>query len=93
MTEESRLERIEAKIDQLSDAMVSLARAEEKLISIEKQNYNHYERMNKMSQKIDDLESRTSDNTRAITLINRVSWTLVAALITFVVTSADKILM
>lgn len=93
MTEESRLERIEAKIDQLSDAMVSLARAEEKLISIEKQNYNHYERMNKMSQKIDDLESRTSDNTRAITLINRVSWTLVAALITFAVTSADKIFM
>lgn len=88
---DNRLDRIESKIDQLSAAMVALARAEEKLISIEKQNYNQYERMNKFSQKIDELEERTADNSRSIQIINRVSWTLIAALITFGVSAAGKL--
>ena len=35
MADESRLDRIESKIDKLSEAMITVARAEEKLISME----------------------------------------------------------
>lgn len=70
----SRLDRIEAKIDALSDAMVSLARAEEKLIAVEKNNFTHYERMNKLSEKIDSLERKVEDNARTISVINRMFW-------------------
>ena len=34
-TNESRLDRIESKIDKLADAMISLARAEEKIIALQ----------------------------------------------------------
>ena len=47
-TQSQRLDRIEDKIDKLSDAMVSLARAEEKLIAIEKNNHSSLERMNRL---------------------------------------------
>ena len=45
-TQAQRLDRIEDKIDKLSDAMVSLARVE-KLIAIEKNNHSAVERMNR----------------------------------------------
>ena len=71
---EGRLERIEKKIDDLSTAMISLARAEEKLLSIEKNNFASYERMNRLSRKIDDIEKLTIENSRTVSFINRVFW-------------------
>lgn len=77
----SRLDRIEVKIDALSDAMVSLARAEEKLIAIEKNNFTHYERMNKLSEKIDHVERKVDDNTRTIAIINRMFWIIMMSVV------------
>ena len=36
-TNETRLDRIESKIDKLADAMISLARAEEKIIALQEE--------------------------------------------------------
>lgn len=72
--DDARLDRIEKKIDQLSDAMISLARAEEKLIAIEKNNHANYERMNRFSQKLDSIEERVQDNTKTIQIISRLFW-------------------
>ena len=47
-TQTSRLDRIAQKIDKLSDAMISLARAEEKLISIEHSNVDLKVQINDM---------------------------------------------
>lgn len=71
---DGRLERIEKKIDDLSTAMISLARAEEKLLSIEKNNFASYERMNRFSRKLDDIEKLSIENARTISFINRVFW-------------------
>lgn len=71
---DGRLERIEKKIDDLSTAMISLARAEEKLLSIEKNNFASYERMNRLSRKLDDIEKLSIENARTISFINRVFW-------------------
>ena len=74
---ESRLDRIEKKIDDLSDAMISLARAEEKLTSIEKNNFASYERMNRFSRKLDNLEKVVNDNSRTVSIITRFFWIFV----------------
>ena len=74
---ESRLDRIEKKIDDLSDAMISLARAEEKLTSIEKNNFASYERMNRFSRKLDNLEKIVDDNARTVSIITKFFWIFV----------------
>lgn len=78
--EESRLDRIEQKIDKLSEAMISLARAEEKLMAIEIDRHNIIERLNRHSEKIDELNDLVRDNTRTINNINKVFWLVLAAI-------------
>jgi len=73
-SQNSRLDRIEEKIDKLSDAMISLARAEEKLIAIEKNNHANYDRMNRFSQKLDSIEDKVNDNARTIDVIKKTFW-------------------
>jgi DNA repair ATPase RecN len=70
----SRLERIEKKIDQLSEAMISLARAEEKLIAIEKNNFAQYERMNAHSVKLDDIEQRLVACEKSLAIFSKLYW-------------------
>lgn len=71
---DSRLDRIETKIDDLSTAMISLARAEERLIAIEKNYFAHYDRLNRHSEKLDEIERAMTDNTRTINVISRLFW-------------------
>lgn len=78
-TQTQRLDRIEEKIDKLSDAMISLARAEEKLIAIEKNNHSNFDRMNRFSQKLDKIEDACMDNSRTIGIITRMFWLVIGA--------------
>lgn len=73
-TQTKRLDRIEGKIDKLSDAMISLARAEEKLIAIEKNNHANFDRMNRFSQKLDQIEVKVNENAHTVGIINKVAW-------------------
>jgi len=52
---DSRLHRIEEKLDRLADAMVAMARAEEKINALQDDHDKMYERLNRLSQKIDDI--------------------------------------
>ena len=78
-TNSQRLDRIEEKIDKLSDAMISLARAEEKLIAIENNNHAAYERMNKFSQKLDDIEKKVDENAHTVRIINTIVYMVAVA--------------
>ena len=80
-TQTQRLDRIEEKIDRLSEAMIGLARAEEKLIAIEKNNHNNFDRMNKFSVKLDDIEKKVDDNARTVAIINKVVYAISVAVI------------
>ena len=70
--EEQRLARIEDKIDKLSDAMINLARAEEKLINIEKANSQHFERMNRFSQRMDDIEDSVNEQGKTVKVMQYI---------------------
>lgn len=84
-TQAKRLDRIEEKIDKLADAMVSLARTEEKILSMEKQSHNHFERMNKFSAKLDLIEDKVNENALTVSIINKVAWVATTAMIAAIV--------
>jgi tetrahydromethanopterin S-methyltransferase subunit G len=84
-TQTQRLDRIEEKIDRLSEAMISLARAEEKLIAIEKNNHNNFDRMNRFSAKLDDIEKKVDDNARTVAIINKIVYAISVAVIAGIV--------
>lgn len=81
MTMETRLDKIEEKIDKLTDAMVSIARAEEKLQNMEKNWQSNYERMNRFSQKLDDIEDTVKSNSHTVGIINKLFWAVIVAMI------------
>ena len=68
----TRLDRIEEKLDKLGEAMVSIARAEEKLIAMEQKHAAQYERMNRFSEKLDNIEKIVQQNTNTVELYNKV---------------------
>jgi len=87
---EDRLTRIEQKVDKLADIMVSLARAEEKIGALQDDHDNMGERMNRFSEKLDNIEKAVNENTRTISIINRLFWIVVVAGATVI---ASQILM
>jgi len=77
----SRLDRIEEKLDKLTDAMVAMARAEEKIINLQEDQHNMFDRMNKHSEKLDEIERVCNDNHRTICVINKLFWVVTVAVI------------
>jgi predicted nucleic acid-binding Zn-ribbon protein len=80
-SQDARLDRIEEKIDKLADAMISLARAEEKILSLQGDHENMRERLNKLSVKLDEIQKSVDDNARTISLINKVVYAAMVAVV------------
>ena len=75
----TRLDRIEEKLDKLTDAMVAMARAEEKISALQDDHEKMYERINRLSQKLDSIEKKVDDNSRTVSLINKIVYAAVVA--------------
>jgi predicted nucleic acid-binding Zn-ribbon protein len=78
-SQDARLDRIEEKIDKLADAMISLARAEEKILSLQGDHENMRERLNKLSVKLDEIQKSVDDNAHTVSLINKVVYAAMVA--------------
>ena len=74
-----RLDRIEDKLDKLADAMVAMARAEEKLEALQNEHNKMYERVNRLSAKLDDIESGVQENSNTVKVINKLFWVAIIA--------------
>jgi hypothetical protein len=48
---------------------------------MERENQNHYNRMNRFSQKLDIIEDKVNENAHTVSIINRISFIGVAAII------------
>lgn len=79
-TTSTRLDRIEGKLDKLTDAMVSVARAEEKIGTLMNDHEKMHERLNRFSQKLDDIEKKVDDNARTVQVINKLFWAVITAI-------------
>ena len=71
-----RLDRIEAKIDKLSETVVALARVEEKVIALEKESERTNERLAKIDERLEAVESKTGNNDVTVKVVNKVFWLL-----------------
>jgi septation ring formation regulator EzrA len=75
---DARLERIEDKMDKMAEALVSLARFEEKMEAYNKYREDSWDRMNKFSEKLDRIEDQVKDNAHTVHVINKLFWIAIA---------------
>ena len=78
-TTPKRLDRIEEKLDKLSDVIVSIARFEEKMDAYNEFRQNSWERMNRFSEKLDIIEKKVDENAATIGIINKLFWIAIVA--------------
>jgi len=91
-----RLDRLEEKIDQMADAIVSLARAEEKITTLTEFHKQQSEQMHNLINRIDRVELLVNSNASTVNIINKVFWVIVVGLISaitweYIVHLGDKI--
>ena len=79
METQSRLDRIEDKLDRLTEAMIQMARTDEKVSALQDDHANQRERMNKLSVKLDDIEKKVDENHRTVKIINKLFWVVIVA--------------
>lgn len=87
MNDEARLERIERKLDEVGQAIVALARMEERMITL-------FKRMDKLDQeqanherRLQLVEGRVGINGQTLRFAERVFWIVVSAGIAYVFTT------
>jgi len=79
-TTNDRLQRIEEKVDKLAEAMISLARAEEKIGTLMSDHEKMHERLNRFSAKLDDVQRTVDENARTVSIINKLFWAVITAI-------------
>ena len=78
-TQNDSLDRLENKLDRLSEAIVSLARAEEKIQSMEKFLHQQMDMMLEGQKRLEEVEKSARDNATTINIINKLFWIVMAA--------------
>ena len=71
---DARLSRMEQKLDKLSEAIISMARMEERLVSVFKRLDRVDEGFNKSDQRMDELEQTSIKRGKTIALAERLFW-------------------
>jgi hypothetical protein len=79
MPDDARLARIEVKLDQVGDAIVALARMEERMITLFKRMDTLDVEQNSHSRRIALVESRVGSNGASLRFAERVFWIVVTA--------------
>ena len=78
-TQNDRLDRIENKLDKLSEAIVSLARAEEKISQQERFLHQQMEMLVDGQRRLEAVEKNVMSNATTINVINKLFWIVMAA--------------
>ena len=76
---ERRLERVEEKLDKLAEAVVSIARIEERVNTVLKHNDRFFNRLDKLEARVEDVETKSVLNRNAISIAERFIWVLITS--------------
>jgi len=79
--DDQRLERIEGKLDDLAKAVVSLARMEERMVTLFKRMDTYDTEQAALGKRVRDVEDRTSNNGHALRFAERLFWIITSAAI------------
>jgi hypothetical protein len=80
----ARFDRIEDKIDKLSDAIIALARAEEKILTLTSFSKQQSEQIQRVINRVDSIEEMVAANSSTINIINKIFWIIMASATTLV---------
>ena len=86
MSDEARLERIEKKLDEVGQAIVALARMEERMITLFKRMDNLDQEQTQQGRRVTLLENRVGSNGQALRFGERVFWIVVTAGVAWIFT-------
>ena len=82
--EDLRLSRIEAKLDKLADAVVSLARMEERMLTIFKRIEHYEDRQQKIEERVSEIEKDDAGKDSVFSVVNRSIWLVAGIALAFV---------
>lgn len=85
-SQSARLDRIENKIDKMTDAIIQLAKVEEKISDLEERREEQHERLNRLSIKIDSIESSVTSLVEKVGIQQKIGWLVIAVFITAIAT-------
>ena len=80
-TNAERMDRIESKIDKLSEVLVQLARVEEKLINQEEDHKVLRSDIYSLYEKVGEMERVFQKNQITVNVINRISWIIITGVV------------
>jgi len=78
-----RLGRIEEKLDKLADAVVSLARMEERMLTLFKRIEQYETRQDKIEVRVTDLELEDAGKNSVIRIIEKATWLVLGIVLAF----------
>jgi len=81
---EDRLTRIEEKVDKLSDAIISIARAEEKLIQLGTLTDVLFKKIEDMNSRMMEMEKSVAETKAFMNGFNKITWVFISGLLTAV---------
>ena len=73
-----RLDRLEEKIDRMSDVIISLARAEERIATMAEFGKQQGEQILTLINRVDRLEILVRENAQTVNVINKLFWIVIA---------------
>ena len=80
-----RLEKLDNKLDKLSDAIVAIARIEERVTTVLKQNDRFIMRMDRLETRLETVEQKAIVNSKGINMFERLFWIGVSAIASIIV--------
>jgi|TARA_R110000744_G_scaffold327233_2_gene432936 hypothetical protein len=83
-TNQDRLDRIEEKIDNMAAAIIALARAEEKIITLTSFSKQQSEQIQSVINRVDKIDSLVTANALTINIINKIFWIIMASATTLI---------
>lgn len=84
--DDQRLERIEKKLDQMGEAIVALARMEERMITLFKRMDTMDQEQAQHSRRITLVENKVGSNGQSLRFAERVFWIVITAAVAFAFT-------
>lgn len=83
MEDDVRLLRIEQKLDKLADAVISLARMEERMITLFNRMDNYETKQTLIEVRINDMEKTTVSRGAVFRLVDKATWIVVGVVVAF----------
>jgi len=83
MEDGHRLGRIEGKLDKLADAVVALARMEERMVTLFNRMNKYEEKQDELEEKVGEISLRVSTDGQTLRFAERVFWIAASAAVSY----------